>query len=168
MFFLTKQSSNQPYLSLLVALLLSMTTYTATAQDLTVFASAGEVVHAHNNKQDFGKNHRRFRNGDLSFTENGDTIGKYHSVSTVLSVNKKTHKELRGYLVLIALPEGAFWEESRVEMDHKSSPTAAHKRTGVILGGNKNFEGVSGSFEKEMLPDGKHYKTIYHLIPAKP
>lgn len=167
MFFINKKNSSYFCFSLLMALL-SMTTYTAKAQDLTVFASAGEMFNSHNNKKDFGKDHRRFRNGDLSFTENGDIIGKYHSVATVLSVNKKTHKELRGFLVSIALPEGTFWGESTVLMDHKSLATAGHKRTGVILGGTKAYEGVSGSFEKEMLPDGKHYKTIYHLIPAKP
>ena len=53
MFFINKKNSKYFFFSLLMALLL-MTTYTAKAQDLTVFASAGEMFNIHNNNKDHG------------------------------------------------------------------------------------------------------------------
>lgn len=95
---------------LMVFLFLSLTVLLTSvkAEELKVYASFGEVTDAHNDKADYGIGHRRLRDGDIRFSENGEVVGRYHSISTVINHNKETNIDTREYLVLVKLPEGTF------------------------------------------------------------
>jgi hypothetical protein len=155
--------------SLVVTLFLSMSVLVTSvkAEDLTVYASFGEPIHVHNNQADYGMGHRRLRDGDLRLTENGDVIGNYHSISTVINVNKETKKDTRENLILVKLPEGTFWLEDVVEMDHKSLPQAGYKLNGVILGGTQGYKGITGTYDAHLSADGKVNVVTYHIVRGK-
>jgi hypothetical protein len=138
------------------------------AEDLTVYSTFGEVVDVHNDKADYGVSHRRLRDSDLSFTENGDVIGHANSISFVINYDKKTDIDTREYLVLAKLPEGTFWVKDLVEVPHKAvKANPLTKFTGDILGGTQGYKGISGTFESQMAADGKAIVTVYHIIRPK-
>jgi len=150
-----------------VFLTMTVLVTTVKAEELTTFSSFGEVNDAHNNKADYGVGHRRLRDGDIRFNENGDVIGRYHSISTVLNVNKETNTDTREYLVLIKLPEGTFWIKDVVDMPNKGMPLANGKVSGVILGGTLGYKGISGTFDAQASKSGKFAETVYHIIRPK-
>ncbi len=152
--------------SLLVFLFLLMTVLVTSvkAEDVTVYASFGEVADAHNDKADYGLGHRRLRDGDIRVSENGEVIGRYHSISMVINHNKETNTDTREYLVLVKLPEGTFWLKDVKEMPNKSLPHPDMKMSGIILGGTLGYKGISGIFDAHVSKDGKFVKTVYHII----
>ena len=150
-----------------VFLTMTVMVTTVKAEDLTVFSTFGELYDAHNNKADYGVGHRRLRDGEIRFDENGDVIGRYHSISTVINVNKETNTDTREYLVLIKLPEGTFWIKDVVDMPNKGLPTADMKVSGVILGGTLGYKGIGGTFESQISKSGKFAETVYHIIRPK-
>jgi hypothetical protein len=138
------------------------------AEDLTVYSTLTEAVDVHNDKADYGVGHRRLRDSDISFTENGDVIGKAHIISFVIHYDKKTDIDTREYLALVKLPEGTFWLKDMVELPHKvvkANPVT--KFTGDIIGGSLGYKGISGTFESQLAADGKAIVTVYHIIRPK-
>lgn len=116
----------------------------------------------------YGIGHRRLRDSDLSFTENGDVIGHAHSISFVINHDKNTDIDTREYLVLVKLPQGTFWLKDVVEVPHKAvKASQAHKFSGVILGGTQGYKGIGGTFESQMAEDGKAFVTVYRMIRPK-
>ena len=154
---------------LMVFLFLSLTVLLTSvkAEELKVYASFGEVTDAHNNKADYGIGHRRLRDGDLRFSENGEVVGRYHSISTVINLNKETNIDTREYLVLVKLPEGTFWIKDVVEMSNKSLPSPNTKVSGVILGGTLGYKGASGTFDAQLSADGKNQVNVFHIFRGK-
>jgi hypothetical protein len=153
----------------MVVLFLSMTGLVTIvkAEELTTYGSLGEVVDIHNSKADYGIGHRRLREGDIRFTENGEVIGKYHLISKVVDINTKTKKETRTFLASVKLPEGSLWLEDEVEMDNKSLPNSDNKISGVILGGTQGYKGITGTFDLQLAADGKFYVVVYHIVRGK-
>ena len=154
---------------LMVFLFLSLTVLLTSvkAEDLKVYASFGEVTDAHNNTADYGIGHRRLRDGDLRFSENGEVVGRYHSISTVINLNKETNIDTREYLVLVKLPEGTFWIKDVQEMPNKSLPSPNMKVSGVILGGTLGYKGTGGTFDAQLSADGKAQVVVYHITRGK-
>ena len=138
------------------------------AEDLTVYAALTEPVDVHNENADYRVGHIRLRDSDLSFIENGDVVGKGHSISFVINHDKKTDIDTREFLVLVKLPEGTFWLKDMVELPHKvvkANPVT--KFTGDIIGGSLGYKGISGTFESQLAADGKAIVTVYHIIRPK-
>ena len=154
---------------LMVFLFLSLTVLLTSvkAEELKVYSSFGEVTDAHNDKADFGLGHRRLRDGDLMFSENGEVVGRFHSISTVINYNKETNIDTREYLVLVKLPEGTLWIKDVVEMPNKSLPSPNTKLSGVILGGTLGYKGVGGTFDEQLSADGKNNMKVLHIFRGK-
>jgi hypothetical protein len=154
---------------LMVFLFLSLTVLLTSvkAEELKVYSSFGEVTDAHNDKADFGLGHRRLRDGDLMFSENGEVVGRFHSISTVINYNKETNIDTREYLVLVKLPEGTLWIKDVVEMPNKSLPSPNTKLSGVILGGTLGYKGVGGTFDEQLSADGKNNMKVFHIFRGK-
>ena len=151
-----------------VFLTMTVMVTTVKAEDLTVYAALTEPVDVHNVKADYRVGHIRLRDSDLSFIENGDVVGKGHSISFVINHDKKTDIDTREFLVLVKLPEGTFWLKDMVELPHKvvkANPVT--KFTGDIIGGSLGYKGISGTFESQLAADGKAIVTVYHIIRPK-
>jgi len=97
---------------LLTATLLTTTcvfSSTALAEDLTIYSNVVEHVDGHNEAKDFGVGHRRIRENDIRFTEDGKVVGKSYSISTTVKVNNKAGTGTRVVLGVIQLPNGTLW-----------------------------------------------------------
>ena len=151
-----------------VFLTMTVLVTTVKAEDLTVYAALTEPVDVHNENADYRVGHIRLRDSDISFIENGEVVGHGHSISFVINHDKKTDLDTREYLVLVQLPEGAFWLKDVVEVPNKAvkaNPTT--KFTGDIIGGSLGYKGISGTFESQLAADGKAMETVYHIVRPK-
>ena len=138
------------------------------AEDLTVYSALNEPVDVHNEKADYKVGHIRLRDSDLSFIENGDVVGKGHSISFVINHDKKTDIDTREYFVLVKLPEGTFWIKDVIEVPNKvvkANPVT--KISGDIIGGTQGYQGISGTYESQLAPDGKALMSAYHIVRPK-
>ena len=138
------------------------------AEDLTVYAALTEPVDVHNENADYRVGHIRLRDSDLSFIENGDVVGKAHTISFVIHHDKKSDIDTREFLVLVKLPEGNFWIKDVIEVPNKvvnSNPVT--KSSGDIIGGTQGYQGISGTYEAQLAPDGKALMTAYHIVRPK-
>ena len=150
-----------------VFLTMTVMVTTVKAEDLTVYAALTEPVDVHNVKADYRVGHIRLRDSDLSFIENGDVVGKGHSISFVINHDKKTDIDTREFLVLVKLPEGTFWIKDVQEMPNKSLPSPNMKVSGVILGGTLGYKGTGGTFDAQLSADGKAQVVVYHIARGK-
>jgi hypothetical protein len=141
---------------------------TVKAEDLTVYSSLAEPVEVHNEKADYKVGHIRLRDSDLSFIQNGDVVGHGHSISFVVHHDKKTDTDTREFLVLTKLPEGTFWVKDVIEVPNKvvkANPVT--QISGNILGGTQGYQGITGTYESKLTPDGKAFMTVYHIVRPK-
>jgi hypothetical protein len=156
---------------LLAATLLTTTCVffsTALAEDLTIYSNVVEHVDGHNEAKDFGVGHRRIRENDIRFTENGKVVGKRYSITTTVKVNNKADTGTRVALVVTELPKGTIWTEATVfDMPHKAAVGAGHKHDGIILGGTGAYEGVTGTYDFEVGKDGKYNVAVFQLVRGK-
>ena len=137
------------------------------AEDLTVYAALTEPVDVHNENADYRVGHIRLRDSDLSFIENGDVVGRAHSISFVINHDKKNDIDTREFFVLVKLPEGTFWIKDVQEMPNKSLPSPNMKVSGVILGGTLGYKGTGGTFDAQLSADGKVQVVVYHITRGK-
>ena len=143
-------------------------TSTALAEDLTLYSNVVKHVDGHNEAKDFGVGHRRIRENELRFSENGKVVGKSYSITTTVKVNNKAGTGTRVALGVVQLPKGTFWTETTVfDMAHKAVVGAGHKHSGIILGGTRDYEGVTGTYDLELSKDGKYAVTVFHIVRGK-
>jgi hypothetical protein len=155
---------------LMSAAFLTMTALVTTvkAEDLTVYAALTEPVDVHNVKADYRVGHIRLRDSELRFIQNGDVVGQGHTISFVVHHDKKTDTDTREFLALTKLPEGTFWVKDIMEVPNKV--VKAHPLTqisGDILGGTQGYQGISGTYESKLAPDGKAFITVFHIVRPK-
>ena len=151
-----------------VFLTMTVMVTTVKAEDLTVYAALTEPVDVHNVKADYRVGHIRLRDSDLSFIENGDVVGRAHSISFVINHDKKNDIDTREFFVLVKLPEGTFWIKDVIEVPNKvvkANPVS--KFSGEILGGTQGYQGISGTYESQLAPDGKALMSVYHIVRPK-
>jgi hypothetical protein len=151
-----------------VFLTMTVMVTTVKAEDLTVYAALTEPVDVHNVKADYRVGHIRLRDSDLSFIQNGDVVGHGHSISFVVHHDKKTDTDTREFLVLTKLPEGTFWIKDVIEVPNKvvkANPVS--KFSGDIIGGTLGYQGISGTYESQLAPDGKALMAVYHIVRPK-
>jgi len=136
------------------------------AEDLTVYSNFGELWGGPRVKGgDDGRGYYRFRSSKLSFTENGAIIGDSYLVSFVVGYDKATHKDRREYFAVANLTDGSIWIKGLVKVPHKAVIVPPdYKFTGVIVGGTKGYEHISGTYESQLAPDGKAVVTVYHIV----
>jgi len=141
---------------------------TALAEDLTIYSNVVEHVDGHNEAKDFGVGHRRIRENDIRFTEDGKVVGKSYSISTTVKVNNKAGTGTRVVLGVIQLPKGTLWSETTVfDMPHKAIPGLGHKNDGIILGGTGAYEGVTGTYDLELSKDAKYIVAVFKIVRDK-
>jgi hypothetical protein len=151
-----------------VFLTMTVLVTTVKAEDLTVYSSLAEPVEVHNEKADYRVGHIRLRDSDIRFIQNGDVVGKGHSISFVINHDKKTDTDTREFLVLTKLPEGTFWVKDVIEVPNKvvkANPVT--QISGNILGGTQGYQGITGTYESKLTPDGKAFMTVYHIVRPK-
>ena len=151
-----------------VFLTMTVLVTTVKAEDLTVYAALTEPVDVHNEKADYRVGHIRLRDSDLSFIENGDVVGRAHSISFVINHDKKNDIDTREFFVLVKLPEGTFWIKDVIEVPNKvvkANPVS--KFSGDIIGGTQGYQGISGTYESQLAPDGKALMAVYHIVRPK-
>ena len=143
-------------------------TSTALAEDLTLYSNVVKHVDGHNEAKDFGVGHRRIRENEIRLSEKGKVVGKCYSISTTVKVNNKAGTGTRVALGVVQLPKGTFWTETTAtDMPHKPVPGLGHKHSGIILGGTRDYEGVTGSYDLELSKDGKYTVTVCHIVRDK-
>ena len=141
---------------------------TALAEDLTLYSNVVKHVDAHNAAKDFGVGHRRIRENEIRLSEKGKVVGKCYSISTTVKVNSKAGTGTRVALGVVQLPKGTFWTETTAtDMPHKAVPGLGHKHSGIILGGTRDYEGVTGSYDLELSKDGKYTVSVCHIVRDK-
>ena len=151
--------------SLLAACALSSTVL---AEDLTLYSNIVKHVDGHNEAKDFGVGHRRIREVEIRLSEKGKVVGKSYSITTTVKVNNKAGTGTRVALGVVQLPKGTIWTETTVfDMAHKAVVGAGHQHTGIILGGTRDYAGVTGTYDLEVRKDGKHVVTVFHIVRGK-
>ena len=84
------------------------------------------------------------------------------------SKSKKNDIDTREFFVLVKLPEGAFWVKDVIEVPNKvvkANPVS--KFSGDIIGGTQGYQGISGTYESQLAPDGKALMAVYHIVRPK-
>ena len=138
------------------------------AEDLTIYSNIVKHVDAHNAVKDFGVGHRRIRENEIRLSEDGKVVGKAYSISSVVEVNSKAGTGTRVALGVTELPKGSIWTEMTAsDMPHKASIKLGHQHTGIILGGTRDYAGVTGTYDLEVRKDGKHVVTVFHIVRGK-
>ena len=139
------------------------------AEDLTVYSTFGDLWGGPSVKGgDEGRGYYRFRSSKLSFTENGDIIGDANVISFVTRYDKRTRKDTREYYAVSNLTDGSIWIKGSVKVPHKVViAPPSYKLTGVILGGTKDYEKITGTYESQLAPDCNAFVTVYHIIRPK-
>ena len=151
--------------SLFAACALSSTVW---AEDLTIYSNIVKHVDAHNDDKDFGVGHRRIRENEIRLSEDGKVVGKTYSISSVVDVDRKAGTGTRVALGVTELPKGTIWTEMTAsDMPHKASVKLGHQHTGIILGGTRDYAGVTGTYDLEVRKDGKHVVTVFHIVRGK-
>ena len=141
---------------------------TALAEDLTIYSNIVKHVDAHNDNRDFGVGHRRIRENEIRLSEDGKVVGKAYAISSVTDVDSKAGTGTRVALGVTELPKGTIWTEMTAsDMPHKASPKLGHQHTGIILGGTRDYAGVTGTYDLEVRKDGKHVVTVFHIVRGK-
>ena len=141
---------------------------TALAEDLTIYSNIVKHVDAHNDNRDFGVGHRRIRENEIRLSEDGKVVGKAYAISSVTDVDSKAGTGTRVALGLTELPKGTIWTEMTAsDMPHKASAKLGHQHTGIILGGTRDYAGVTGTYDLEVRKDGKHVVTVFHIVRGK-
>jgi len=141
---------------------------TALAEDLTIYSNIVKHVDAHNAARDFGVGHRRIRENEIRLSEDGKVVGKAYSISSVVEVNSKAGTGTRVALGVTELPKGTIWTEvTASDMPHKASIKLGHQHTGIILGGTRDYAGVTGTYDLEVRKDGKYVVTVFHIARGK-
>lgn len=141
---------------------------TALAEDLTLYSNIVKHVDGHNEAKDFGVGHRRIREVEIRLSEKGKVVGKSYSITTTVKVNNKAGTGTRVALGVVQLPKGTIWTETTVfDMAHKAVVGAGHQHTGIILGGTRDYAGVTGTYDLEVRKDGKHVVTVFHIVRGK-
>ena len=141
---------------------------TASAEDLKVYGNIVTHVDGHNEAKDFGVGHRRIRENEVRFSDDGKVVGKAYSISSVVEVNHKAGTGSRVGLAVFELPKGTIWVEAKVsDMPHKATIQLGHQHTGIILGGTRDYAGVTGTYDFEVPKHGKHVVTILHIARDK-
>ncbi|NBS51670.1 MAG: hypothetical protein EBS96_03445 [Spartobacteria bacterium] len=129
---------------------------TALAEDLTLYSNVVKHVDAHNAAN------------EIRLSEKGKVVGKCYSISTTVKVNSKAGTGTRVALGVVQLPKGTFWTETTAtDMPHKAVPGLGHKHSGIILGGTRDYEGVTGSYDLELSKDGKYTVSVCHIVRDK-
>jgi hypothetical protein len=149
--------------------LLSCLSYSglSVAEDLVLYSSLEKrkVTHLHNEKKDFGVGHHRHGTGELRFEKNGPDIGEYHVITSVLNVDKAGNTDTREYIGILRLPKGDIITQDTVEMEHVqvNAFKAGWSQEGVIVGGTRDYKGITGTFLTRVTEDDRDFETVIHL-----
>jgi hypothetical protein len=124
--------------------------------------SANTLRHLHEDK-DFGMGHSRHNHGSFSYEKNGKAAGEYHSVSSVIAVDKATHMDTRDMIGIMRFPEGNIITHSTLvvpsDPEPKFIPEWSHEQ--LIIAGTGSYVDIKGKFLYKVDSDGKHLEGMF-------
>jgi hypothetical protein len=160
-------NSNRSQIMIFVFLFCSLFSRLSLAEDITLYAGLAErkLTHIHNEKKDFGIGHHRHSTGKLRFEKNGPDIGEYHVITSVVSVDKAKNTDTREYIGVSRLPKGDIVTQDTIEMEHAqvNAFKAGWSYEGVIVGGTREYKGITGTFSTRITEDERYFETVIHI-----